>query len=318
MKEVPMSYKILSIDGGGVRGVIPGVVLLELARRLGGNLVDHFDLISGTSAGGQMALALTRTKDDGTPFWNPAQIDELYTRSYAKIFPFEHHRRFSLPGGMTHKKYEADGFESVLTELLGDSLMSTAYKEVLIPAYEVETGRPHFFTRHGARNENDEHPMKFVARATSSAPTFFEPKQHHGKEHAFIDGAVFANNPAMCAFAHAQSLGFDEDDMTVVSLGTGSISKDLKFSETKNWGLIHWARPLFDITSQASNMSIDWQLSHILRPSHYFRISPTFKDGRSAIDDAHPENMEHLRAIGLNLIKESDQALDELCSKLSE
>ena len=159
MKEVSMSYKILSIDGGGVRGVIPGVVLLELARRLGGNLVDHFDLVSGTSAGGQMALALTRTNVDGTPFWNPAEIDELYTRSYAKIFPYEHHKRFSLPGGMTHKKYEADGFESVLTELLGDSLMSTAYKEVLIPAYEVETGRPHFFTRHGARNENDEHPI---------------------------------------------------------------------------------------------------------------------------------------------------------------
>jgi hypothetical protein len=105
--------------------------------------------------------------------------------------------------------------------------------------------------------------------------------------------------------------------MTVVSLGTGSISKDLTYDDTKDWGLVKWARPLFDITSQASNLSIDWQLSHILRKAHYFRITPIFKDGRSAIDDARPENMAAVREIGLKMIEENSAAIDQLCERIS-
>jgi len=313
-----MSYRILSIDGGGVRGLIPGVVLCEIEKRLGKPLTEHFDLISGTSAGGQIALAITRAAKDGSAYWTAEGIDELYARSFDKIFPFNKGLKMNVLRGVTTEKYSADGFESVLEELFGDSLLSEARVETLIPAYEVEKGIPHFFTRTGAlENPDEDHSMRFVARSTSSAPTFFEPKQHHGKEKAYIDGAVFANNPAMCAFAHAQSLGFDEDDMTVVSLGTGSISRDIRFDEAKDWGLVHWARPLFDITSQASNLSIDWQLSHILRKAHYFRITPTFKDGRSAIDDARPENMASVREIGQKMISEQSSLIDQICTRVS-
>ena len=313
-----MGYRILSIDGGGVRGLIPGVVLCEIEKRLGKPLTDHFDLIAGTSAGGQIALALTRSAKDGSAFWTAAGIDELYARSFEVIFPFKKSSKVDVLRGVTHEKYSADGFESVLDELFGDSLLSDARVETLIPAYEVEQGIPHFFTRAAAKeNPQDDHEMRFVARSTSSAPTFFEPKQHPAKDRAFIDGAVFANNPAMCAYAHAQSLGFDEDDMTIVSLGTGSISRDIRYEEAKDWGLVNWARPLFDITSQASNLSIDWQLSHILPKSHYFRIAPTFKDGRSAIDDARPENMAAVRDIGMKMIAENSSVIDNLCEQIS-
>ena len=105
--------------------------------------------------------------------------------------------------------------------------------------------------------------------------------------------------------------------MTVVSLGTGSISRDIRYEEAKDWGLVNWARPLFDITSQASNLSIDWQLTHILRKAHYFRIAPIFKDGRSAIDDARPENMAAVREIGMKMIAENSAIIDELCVKIS-
>jgi len=313
-----VSYRILSIDGGGVRGLIPGVVLCEIEKRMGKPLSDCFDLIAGTSAGGQIALAMSRAAKDGSAFWSADGIDELYARSFATIFPFKKTGKLDLLRGVTHEKYSADGFESVLAELFGDSLMSESRVEVLIPAYEVEKGVPHFFTRSAALEDpHENHSMRFVARSTSSAPTFFEPNQHHAGERAYIDGAVFANNPAMCAFAHAQSLGFDEDDMTVVSLGTGSISKDLTYDDTKDWGLVKWARPLFDITSQASNLSIDWQLSHILRKAHYFRITPVFKDGRSAIDDARPENMAAVREIGLKMIEENSAVIDQMCERIS-
>ena len=82
-----MSYRILSIDGGGVRGLIPGVVLCEIEKRMGKPLSDCFDLIAGTSAGGQIALAMARAAKDGSAFWSADGIDELYARSFATIFP---------------------------------------------------------------------------------------------------------------------------------------------------------------------------------------------------------------------------------------
>ncbi len=313
-----MNYRILSIDGGGVRGVIPGVVILEIEKRLGKPISDCFDLISGTSIGGQFALALSRAAKDGSAFWRAEALDELYTRSLRTIFSYKKDRKLNLFPGIIHEKYNSDGIESVLEELFGDSLISESRVEVLVPAYEVENGVPHFFTRSAAQEDpNQDYSMRFVARSTSSAPTFFAPHQHSSKERAYIDGGVFANNPTMCAFAHAQSLGFDEDDMTVVSLGTGSLSKHFTYDESKDWGMIHWARPLFDITSQASDLSIDWQLSHILRKSHYFRITPIFQDFRSALDDARPENMADIRSIGQKLIKENSVAIDQICEKIS-
>lgn len=313
-----MSYRILSIDGGGVRGLIPGVVLLELEKRLGKSISDCFDLISGTSAGGQIALALSRATKDGTAFWSAEALDEFFSRSFSTIFPDKKEQKISLLRGITRKKYEADGMERVLEELFGDSLISESRVEVLVPAYEVENGAPHFFTRFAAQKDiNQDYTMRFIARCTSSAPTFFSPHQHPSMEKAYIDGGVFANNPAMCAFAHAQSLGFDEDDMTIVSLGTGSLSKHFTYEESKAWGMIHWARPLFDITAQASNLSIDWQLSHILRKSHYFRITPIFHDVRRALDDARPANLEEMRSIGQKLIGENSDVLDQICEKIS-
>lgn len=162
--------------------------------------------------------------------------------------------------------------------------------------------------------------MSFVARATSAAPTYFEPAAKFNDEEsmAFLDGAVFANNPAMCAFAHAQSLGFDEDEMTIVSLGTGAVARILQYEEVRHWGLANWARPILDITSQASNHAIDWQLNHILRKGHYFRVQPLMSGMRSAIDDARPETIKALEEASREVIVRHNEDLDNLCQLLAD
>ncbi len=313
--------KILSIDGGGVRGLIPGAVIVEIEKRLGKPISQLFDLLSGTSAGGHIALALATPGDDGKPRWSAQELAAYYSEAYGRIFDNSGFKVLDALKGLTNERYSADGIDAALNEVFGEAKLSEALIEVLITAFEVESGEPHFFLRSEARKEpKKDHLMSFVARATSAAPTYFEPaaKFNGEKGVAFLDGALFANNPSMCAFAHAQSLGFDEDEMTIISLGTGAVSRILQYEEVRHWGLANWARPILDITSQASNQAIDWQLNHILRKGHYFRVQPLMSGMRSAIDDARPETIKALEEASTEVISRHSEDIDKLCQLLSD
>jgi patatin-like phospholipase/acyl hydrolase len=311
---------ILSIDGGGVRGLIPGMVIVEIERRLGKPVSEVFDLIAGTSAGGHIALALTVPDQDGKPQWSAQDLAAFYREAYARIFPTSTNRLMGALRGITDERYSAEGIERVLEEIFGESLLSQALTEVLVTAFEVESGQPHFFLRSEAKSDpRKDHHMKFVARATSAAPTYFEPAAKIGSEEklAFIDGGVFANNPTMCGFAHAQKLGFDEDEMTIVSIGTGAVSRELAYEEVRDWGLAHWARPILDITAQAGNHAIDWQLNQMLRKGHYFRIQPLMSGMRSSLDDARPETVTALEETAREVIERSTADIDRICALIS-
>ena len=313
--------KILSIDGGGVRGLIPGMVLVEIEKRMGKPISQLFDLIAGTSAGGHIALALATPGDDGKPKWSAPELAAFYREAYGRIFDNSGFKVLDALKGLTNERYSAHGIDTALNEVFGQKKLSEALVEVLITAFEVQSGEPHFFLRSEARNDpKKDHLMSFVARATSAAPTYFEPAAKFSGEEgmAFLDGALFANNPSMCAFAHAQSLGFDEDDMTIISLGTGAVSRILQYEEVRHWGLANWARPILDITSQASNHAIDWQLNHILRKGHYFRVQPLMSGMRSAIDDARPETIKALEEASSEVISRNSEDLDKLCQLLSD
>lgn len=313
--------KILSIDGGGVRGLIPGMVIVEIEKRMGKPISQLFDLIAGTSAGGHIALALATPGDDGKPKWSAIELAAFYREAYGRIFDNSGFKVLDALKGLTNERYSAHGIDTALNEVFGERKLSEALVEVLITAFEVESGEPHFFLRSEARNDpKKDHLMSFAARATSAAPTYFEPAAKFTGEEgmAFLDGALFANNPSMCAFAHAQSLGFDEDDMTIISLGTGAVSRILQYEEVRHWGLANWARPILDITSQASNHAIDWQLNHILRKGHYFRVQPLMSGMRSAIDDARPETIKALEEASSEVISRNSEDLDKLCQLLSD
>lgn len=311
---------ILSIDGGGVRGLIPGMVIVELERRLGKPVSEVFDLIAGTSAGGHVALALTAPGADGKPKWQASDLADFYKEAYGRIFPSTGNRFLGSLRGITEERYSAEGIEKVLEEIFGDAMLSEALTEVLVTAFEVESGQPHFFLSSDAKSDGrSDHLMRFVARATSAAPTYFEPAAKIGSEEklTFIDGGVFANNPTMCGFAHAQRLGFDEDEMTIVSIGTGAVSRELAYEEVRDWGLAHWARPILDITAQAGNHAIDWQLNQILRKGHYFRIQPLISGMRSSLDDARPETVAALEELAKEVIERNTESLDQICRLVS-
>ena len=216
-------YKILSIDGGGIRGVIPAVLLTAMERTTGRPICHLFDLISGTSTGGILAVGLSTPKGSGrgriskSPKFTAADLLKLYEDRGRDIFKRSFWDGVTSLGGLTDEMYPSSGIEGVLNEYLGNHQLKNALSEILVTSYEIEQRQPYFFKRHRARERNNSvqrnHYLRDVARATSAAPTYFEPARvlpvSGSEAHVrhLIDGGVFANNPALCAYSEAIALG---------------------------------------------------------------------------------------------------------------
>ena len=265
--------KILSVDGGGIRGIIPAMVLAEIEHETGRPACELFDLIAGTSTGGIIALGLTvpgEAQPDGTrgPRWSAQQLVDIYANDGPRIFHRSLLRTIESVDGLLMEKYAASGLEQVLRQYLGDVLLSQALTEVLITSYDIQKHEPFFFKsfqpiaraapslRNGTPKPASsaspdlpasDYPMRVVGRATSAAPTYFEPEDIAAfppgatpPDCVLVDGGTFANNPAMCAYAEARR-NYPDADVLIVSLGTGRLTESISFHQAKHWGLLQWA-----------------------------------------------------------------------------
>ena len=245
-------FRILAIDGGGIRGLIPAIVLAELERRLRlsdpeATLASHFDLISGTSTGGLIALGLTTPGDDGVPALDPAGMIDLYSGAEARQI-FERPPLERLPGvghisDLIDPRYELDGLRRALERRFGDRKLSEALTGVLVPSYDMHGRIPRFF-----KPWNEEaKTLRAVdaGLATSAAPTYF-PALRLGDE-ALVDGGVFVNNPTIAATIEALKRTEGEplraEDLLVVSLGTGQHERGYDPDDVAGWGALGWIAP---------------------------------------------------------------------------
>ncbi|HYV02384.1 MAG TPA: patatin-like phospholipase family protein, partial [Actinomycetota bacterium] len=239
--------RILSLDGGGMRGIIPARILVELERLSGRPIAGLFDVLAGTSTGGMIALASTKPGPDGRPAMSAQDILETYVAYGPLVFPRVAFRplrwnqvRASRPivaqrfGAMArparygNARFQSAGLEALLAKLLGETTLADAMADVIVPSYDWKAGRPFVFRSREAREGKAPNlPMSMVARATSAAPTYFAPLRLRipGRELVLIDGGVVANNPASVAYfealSAARSLGRNRPEVMMVSLGTG-------------------------------------------------------------------------------------------------
>jgi hypothetical protein len=188
--------KILSIDGGGIRGIIPAMVLAELERLTGRPACELFDLVAGTSTGGIIALGVTVPGEGGKPRWSAHDLADLYVSEGPKIFHRSLARTIRTLDGLLVEKYAASGLEAALERYMADTRLPQALTKVLITSYDIHKHEPFFFKsfkprarvasspRDGAAEQAAassppqpaDYPMRVVARATSAAPTYFEPE----------------------------------------------------------------------------------------------------------------------------------------------
>ncbi len=320
--------KILSIDGGGIRGIIPAMVLAEIEGCTGKATEELFDLVAGTSTGGILALGLTKPGPDGGPEYSAKRLIELYETEGREIFSIPVWHRIHSAGGLAEEKYPAIGIEEVAKRYFGGVRLSEALAEVLVAAYEIEGRAPWFFKRRHARDENregDDFLMRDVARATSAAPTYFEPFLVEGGPHdgcAFIDGGVHSNNPAMCAYVEARKVYPDENDFLMVSLGTGELTRSLPYEEVKGWGLALWAQPILNVVFDGVADTVDYQLRELLSTEEgearrYYRFQTVLDIGKDDMDDASRTNITALKTKAREIISKNGAALETLCAQLT-
>ena len=313
--------RVLSIDGGGIRGVIPAAVLTEIERRTDRPAAELFDLIAGTSTGGIIALGLTAPGDGGAPRWRAADLLDLYRSEGAHIFSRSVWQRIRTAEGVLDEKYPADGLEAALQSYFGDARLRDALAPVLVTSYELEGRKPFFFrSRRAAADAVFDFPMREAARATSAAPTYFEPpqlvNQADGQRYALVDGGVFANNPSMCAYAEV--LAEDRDaEVLMVSLGTGQLNRPIHYAQAKDWGLLGWARSIFNVVLDGVSDTTDYELEQVLRDRHA-RFQIELIGASDDMDDASPENIAHLEHKAAELLADPENAarLDRVCAAL--
>jgi patatin-like phospholipase/acyl hydrolase len=317
--------KILSIDGGGIRGIIPAMVLAELEERSGRPIAELFDLIAGTSTGGILALGLVKPGPSGRPEHSARKLASLYEKEGHRIFSTSLWRRLRTAGSVVEEKYSAEGLEGVLREYFGETRLRDALTEVIVTSYDTERRMPFFFkSRHARVREEYDFPMRLVARATSAAPTYFEPLKLDAVSgddyYSLIDGGVYANNPAMCGYVEARATHPEAEDFLVVSLGTGEMTRPLRYDEVRGWGLASWAQPILQVVFDGVSSTVDYQLRQLLPPKdgarRYFRFQTRLDPSCDDMDDASAENVRTLRLLGEKLVRDQQDDFGELCRVL--
>jgi patatin-like phospholipase/acyl hydrolase len=320
---------ILSIDGGGIRGIIPAVVLsyIEegLQRKTGNSKVvlsDYFDMIAGTSTGG--ILTCFYLLPEGLPAKDAVEFYAQYGKSIFKKHNFN-------PLGLREEKYTQKGMEAALKQTMGDTKLSEVKKRCLITAYDLEQRKAVMFTDKDAAVGGDirNYYLRDVARATSAAPTYFEPAEVRSLGNAvshLIDGGIFANNPTLCAWieAHKSDFGFCKnptaDDLFILSVGTGKEKKRYKYSDAKDWGLVGWARPMLDILLSASAEVVHYQMKQLFSTEgctgKYHRLEPELGNASVEMDDASEGNIRSLREAGSAFVREHVERLESVVEAL--
>jgi hypothetical protein len=257
-------FQILSLDGGGYKGIFSAAVLAAIEEDLGCSVVDHFDLIVGTSTGGIIALGLGAGM-------SPSQIVDFYGQFGSAIFRSP---GLTMGWGLWGPKYRPDTLRRALSEVLGDTKLGESRVRLVIPAYDLTRDSVYLFkTDHQDRLNRDwRERMVDVAMATSAAPTYFPASSlRHVR---LVDGGLWANNPILVGITEAVSLcGAQLEGISALSLGTTS-ELTHRPPSLDHGGITQWARVAVEVVLHGQSVGAAGMAEHLLTQERYVRHDP--------------------------------------------
>ncbi len=325
--------RILSIDGGGIRGIIPGQIVVEIEKEFNIKAADYFDMISGTSTGGILTCAylLPDSENPKKPKFNAEEVVGLYFERGGQIFDVPFFHKVRTAGGILDEKYPAKGIEKALKEYFGDAWLKDLLKPCIVTSYDITNRKGHFFGQHKAKKDpNNNFRVRDAARATSAAPTYFECEQVRSearKVFTLIDGGVFVNNPSLVSYAEGRGIfkgatgaKATAKDMKILSIGTGFTRKPYTYKKAKNYGMAQWVQPVIDImmsgASDVAHFQMDKIYGTVENPRQYLRINGDLKGTRidPDMDNATDLNMERLKTFGTKLFTENKKKIEKWLS----
>lgn len=329
--------RILSIDGGGIRGIIPGMFLVALERklkRISGNpdaaIVDYFDFFAGTSTGGILTCLLLcpGDQDPQRPKFSAKDALDIYVKHGSEIFKAGFFRRLLAKFGLLSERYPSNTLEQIFADYFGECKLSELLKPCIITAYNIELRKTHFFRQQTAivRGDQRDFCLRDVCRATSAAPTYFSVAEIYsmsGTRYPLLDGGVFAPNPSMSALVEVTK-AFNEtkiNDIAILSLGTGRSRKAYDYEHFKKSRAISIGPALIDIMMSGAAESSDFFLRQLYRSAgkadQYIRIEPANLDSiREEMDAASHNNIQKLVALGDRMVSENNDMINLIVDEL--
>ena len=287
-------YLILSIDGGGVRGIIPAKILSMLEKRIGAKIIEKFDLIAGTSVGAILTASLVKPDavDETKPQYSAKQIRHLFKAQAEEIFgtPSSWIERIKEP------KYDGVGLNKALRKILEETPLNKAVTDLLITSFDMETYQDYYFKKTSSYSLFD------AARASASAPMYFPSYQLEKKN--LVDGGLVANDPSLLAFFETQKLSNLKDrDIFILSIGTGSFPETpVPAPDSEKWGILQWLyggrilNTMFDANAQKTHETLATLAK--TRRIYYQRLQVKLENANQyEMDNIFPDNLSSLQTL---------------------
>lgn len=329
--------RILSIDGGGIRGIIPGMFLVALEEKIreatknpNAHLTDYFDFFAGTSTGGILLSILLCPEDpeSGKQRYGAKEALDLYLEHGTEIFAAKRWRRFLSRFGLLSELYDNTVLEKILADYFGDRKLSELLKPCIITAYNIELRKNHLFRQQKAISHGDSRDfyIKDVCRATSAAPTFFSVAEIFSLaniRYPLVDGGVFSHNPSLSALLEVLKSynTYKINDICILSLGTGLSKISYDYEDFKKKRAISIGPALVDIMSSSSAESTDYYLRQLFhsvgKSQNYIRVEPrNLSSIDPSMDAASISNIQKITALADKLVSENDELLNSIVDDL--
>lgn len=303
------TFRILAIDGGGIRGLLTTTLLRRLLEQPGLDRVfDSVNLFAGTSSGGLIALAMAHGLGAASMRETIRRTHALFARGRETFGPG---LPWWLGGKLIWSKYHNRARERSLRRLVGDDVLGDLRRRVLVAAFDLDDphptdgrGRrwkPKLFHNLSDTGDDCHEPVWKVALATTAAPAFFPMAGR------LVDGGVYSNNPSMCALAQVYDRRYPPRpkpplrNILLLSVGAG---QNLKFIDRRSrpWGALRWGAKYVELTMDGTVGIADYQVEHLLGPTRYRRLQCTFAPGTYfPIDDLRPASLRRLEAAAMDV-----------------
>ncbi len=305
------TYRVLSLDGGGIRGLLTAIWLRDLRQRLGSPLRDHFHLIAGTSTGSILACALASGRE-------PDEIIALYREKGEQIFPGLGGRVWSrltriVSDGLSAPRYDGTGLITALKEAFGELRFGDLPTRTMVVAYDTQDRSAKVFKSWRMDHEERNNFVWELVASSCSAPVYFPafPLTVNGQLRPMIDGGVAANNPCACAVAEAVRLNSPVDasppalpGLIVASFGTGQTTRPIPYEAARQWGAVQWMLPIIDVLMDGSGDSTSYIVEQLVGEQGYFRFNTALTDAYDDIDNASPVNLHALEGVATRYLSD--------------
>jgi hypothetical protein len=341
-------FRILSIDGGGIKGIIPGVILKEIEKAAGIPACHLFDLIAGTSTGGilaalsaipdgeptkkfdsveQQSKEFTFEPEKRKPKYDADQRLDLYKRFGPQIFKRSAWQKIKTLGGIRRAKYPNSQKRKVIDQFVGDLRMKDLMTDVVVPSFDMRSGQPYFFRSSLARADPKyDFKVADMVDATSCAPTLFEPLFLKGYDsdpkfgyRALVDGALVANSPALCGVIEAiRTYKVKPEEIVLVSLGCGKLKQGgVSYQQATNWNTIKWAEFIPDVLTTSSIETVHFQVDELLPELNLYLFQPEIDERYSKLDDVAKRNLDHLEKQAEQVARDNKEKISKIVQMLT-